>query len=323
MLKDASSFIIILVSFFISVILGPMIIPRLESLGVGQSIREEGPESHMSKQGTATMGGLIIVASLILSLIVFGIDFLSSEIIIILTAILGFGLIGFIDDYIIVVRKDNQGLTSIQKIILQTGLALLLSLYHFKTSSMGGKMIIPFVKYKYLDLGIFYPAFMTFVMVGTVNSVNLTDGLDGLASGVTMIVMTFFASISEAWGVKNVADLSYALAGSCLGFLVHNSNPAKIFMGDTGSLALGGAVASIAMVLNLPLIIPIVGGIYLIEALSVIIQVVSFKTRGKRVFLMSPLHHHYEEKGWKETKVVKVFWSMTLLLTMIGYLALK
>ncbi len=323
MLKDASSFIIILVSFFISAILGPVIIPRLEKLGVGQSIREEGPESHMSKQGTPTMGGLIIVASLILSLIVFGIDFLSSEIIIILISILGFGLIGFVDDYIIVVRKDNQGLTSIQKIILQTGLALLLAFYHYKTSDMAGKLIIPFVKYKYLDLGIFYLPFMTFVIVGTVNSVNLTDGLDGLASGVTMIVMTFFASISEAWGVNNVANISYILAGSCLGFLVHNSNPAKVFMGDTGSLALGGAVVSIAMVLNLPLIIPIVGGIYLIEALSVIIQVVSFKTRGKRVFLMSPLHHHYEEKGWKETKVVKVFWFVTLLFTMLGYQALK
>ena len=183
---------------------------------------------------------------------------------------------------------------------------------------LGTKIIIPFVKNKYLDLGLFYVPFIAFVVVGTVNSVNLTDGLDGLASGVTLIVLSFFGLVALNWGMSSIGIFAAALTGACLGFLIYNVYPAKIFMGDTGSMALGGAVSAIAILLNLPLIIPIAGGVYFAEALSDIIQVTSFKLTGKRVFLMAPLHHHFEQKGWKETKVVGVFWTATVILCLIG-----
>lgn len=202
-------------------------------------------------------------------------------------------------------------------------LAVILAVYQSQVSVMGTKIIVPFMHDKYLDLGPFYVPFLAFVVVATVNSVNLTDGLDGLASGVTLIVLSFFGIVALNWGVsRSISVFAGALAGACLGFLVYNSYPAKIFMGDTGSMALGGAVAGLAIMLNLPLIIPIAGGIYFIEALSVIIQVTSFKLTGKRVFLMSPLHHHFEQKGWKETKVVIVFWSVTVALCLLGFASL-
>ncbi len=231
-------------------------------------------------------------------------------------------MIGFIDDYIKVVKKRNLGLKAYQKLIGQIGLATLLAMYQSSTSVLGTKLIVPFLENQYIDLGILYIPFIAFVVVGTVNSVNLTDGLDGLASGVTLIVLSFFGIIALGWGMGSISIFSTALAGACLGFLIHNAHPAKIFMGDTGSLALGGAVSAIAILLNIPLIIPIVGGIYFIEALSVIIQVTSFKLTGKRVFLMSPLHHHYEHKGWKETKIVAVFWILTVIFCLIGLYSL-
>lgn len=322
MLENTSSSLVLVISSLMAITLGPIIIPKLSNLGIGQSIRKEGPKSHLKKEGTPTMGGIIILLSIILSSIVFGKSLITKNIAIILVSILGFGLIGFIDDYLIVVRKDNQGLTESQKILFQTILAVIIAFIYSYNDELGTSLIIPFVKYKYLNLGWLYLPFMTFVIVGTVNSVNLTDGLDGLASGVTVIVMLFFSLIALQWGVKDIETISLIILGSCLGFLFHNFYPAKVFMGDTGSLALGGAVASIAMVLKLPLIIPIVGGIYLVEALSVIIQVLSFKIRKKRVFLMAPLHHHFEHKGWKETKVVQVFWFISGVLGVIGYYAL-
>ncbi len=322
MLENTSSSLVLVISSLMAITLGPIIIPKLSNLGIGQSIRKEGPKSHLKKEGTPTMGGIIILLSIILSSIVFGKSLITKNIAIILVSILGFGLIGFIDDYLIVVRKDNQGLTESQKILFQTILAVIIAFIYSYNDELGTSLIIPFVKYKYLNLGWLYLPFMTFVIVGTVNSVNLTDGLDGLASGVTVIVMLFFSLIALQWGVKDIETISLIILGSCLGFLFHNFYPAKVFMGDTGSLALGGAVASIAMVLRLPLIIPIVGGIYLVEALSVIIQVLSFKIRKKRVFLMAPLHHHFEHKGWKETKVVQVFWFISGVLGVIGYYAL-
>lgn len=322
MLENTSSSLVLVISSLMAITLGPIIIPKLNNLGIGQSIRKEGPKSHLKKEGTPTMGGIIILLSIILSSIVFAKSLITKNIAIILVSILGFGLIGFIDDYLIVVRKDNQGLTESQKILFQTILAVIIAFVYSYNDELGTSLIIPFVKYKYLNLGWLYLPFMTFVIVGTVNSVNLTDGLDGLASGVTVIVMLFFSLIALQWGVKDIETISLIILGSCLGFLFHNFYPAKVFMGDTGSLALGGAVASIAMVLRLPLIIPIVGGIYLVEALSVIIQVLSFKIRKKRVFLMAPLHHHFEHKGWKETKVVQVFWFISGVLAVIGYYAL-
>lgn len=306
----------IIIAFIISLILGPILIPILRKLKIGQSIREEGPKSHYAKTGTPTMGGIIILISLIITVVSTGL--MSRDLMVLLVATLGFGLIGFIDDYIIVVKKRNLGLTASQKFFAQVILAVILAIYQSNTSIAGTSVIIPFLENQFLDLGILYIPFVVFVVVGTVNSVNLTDGLDGLASGVSIIVLSFFAIVATILGADNVSIFSAALIGACLGFLIHNSYPAKIFMGDTGSLALGGAIAGIAILLNLSLILPIVGGIFFIETLSVIIQVVSFKTRGKRVFLMSPLHHHLEHKGWKETKVVIVFWLVTVVLSMIG-----
>lgn len=309
------------IAFFITLILGPIIIPLLKRLNIGQSIREEGPKSHLSKSGTPTMGGIIIFVALIITIFSSGI--MTRDMYVLILSTFGFGLIGFVDDYIIVVKKRNLGLRAYQKLIGQIILAVILALYQSNTSALGTKLIVPFLKYQYLDLGILYVPFIAFVVVSTVNSVNLTDGLDGLASGVTLIVLSFFGLISMNWGMDSVSIFSSALSGACLGFLIHNAYPAKIFMGDTGSMALGGAVSAIAILLNIPLIIPIVGGIYFIEALSVIVQVLSFKLTGKRVLLMSPLHHHFEHKGWKETKVVTVFWIVTVILCLVGIIALN
>src|SRR5690625_2786086 len=311
----------IMIAFFISLILGPIIIPMLKLLNIGQSIREEGPKSHMAKSGTPTMGGIIMVIALIITVISSGL--MNRDMYVLLLSTLGFGLIGFVDDYIKVVKKRNLGLKAYQKLIGQVILAVILAIYQSQTSILGTQVIIPFVENRYLDLGVLYIPFIAFVVVGTVNSVNLTDGLDGLASGVTLIVLSFFGLVSLNWGMDSIAVFSTALSGACLGFLIHNAYPAKVFMGDTGSMALGGAVSAIAILLNIPLIIPIVGGIYFAEALSVIIQVISFKLTGKRVFLMSPLHHHFEHKGWKETKVVSVFWISTVILCLIGVFAIN
>lgn len=310
----------ILIAFVISLILGPIMIPLLKKLKIGQSVREEGPKSHYSKTGTPTMGGIIFLVSLMITVISTGLT--SRDLMILLISTLGFGLIGFIDDYMGIVKKRNLGLTAAQKFIAQVILAVLLAIYQSNTSISGTSIIIPFLDNQLLDLGILYIPFVVFVVVGTVNSVNLTDGLDGLASGVSIIVLSFFALVAIMWGADSVSIFTAALIGACLGFLIHNSHPAKVFMGDTGSLALGGAISSIAILLNLTLLLPIVGGIFFVETLTVIIQVVSFKTRGKRVFLMSPLHHHLEHKGWKETKVVVIFWFITVVLSIIGLLAI-
>lgn len=310
----------IAVSFLITLILGPIVIPMLKRLKVGQSIREEGPESHYKKSGTPTMGGIIMILALLLTVLTS--RFMNEEVWILIFATLGFGLIGFIDDFIKVVLKRSLGLRAYQKIIGQVVLAVALALYQSKTSVLGTELIVPFLNTN-IDLGIFYIPFLAFVVVATVNSANLTDGLDGLASGVTLIILSFFSLTALSMGMENIAVFAAALAGACLGFLRYNSYPAKVFMGDTGSMALGGAVAGIAVLLNLTLIIPLVCGIYFAEAISVIIQVVSFKTRGKRVFLMSPLHHHFEYKGWKETKIVVVFWSVTLILCLIGIYSIR
>ena len=248
---------------------------------------------------------------------------LNRDMYVLLFSTLGFGLIGFIDDYLKVVNKRSLGLKPYQKLIGQIILATLLAIYQSNTSVLGTKVIMPFISDRYLDLGYLYIPFIAFVVVGTVNSVNLTDGLDGLASGVTLIVLSFFGLVALNWGMGSISIFSASLTGACLGFLIHNAYPAKVFMGDTGSMALGGAVSAIAILLNLPLIIPIVGGIYFAEALSVIIQVTSYKLTRKRVFLMSPLHHHFEQKGWPETKVVIVFWSITVILCLIGVVSLS
>lgn len=312
---------IVVTAFIITLVLGPIVIPMLKRLNIGQNVRDDGPKTHLSKSGTPTMGGIIIIFALVITSLTSGL--LNRDMYVLVLSTLGFGLIGFLDDYLKIRNKRSLGLTATQKLVGQIALAVILAVYQSNTSMLGTKIIIPFFENKYLDLGMLYVPFIAFVVVGTVNSVNLTDGLDGLASGVTLIVSAFFGLIALNWGMDSISIFSAALTGACLGFLIHNAYPAKIFMGDTGSLALGGAISAIAILLNLPLVIPIVGGIYFAEALSVIIQVISFKLTGKRVFLMSPLHHHFEQKGWKETKVVVVFWSITVILSLIGVISLS
>lgn len=312
---------VVVIAFIITIVLGPIVIPILKKLHIGQNVRDDGPKTHLSKSGTPTMGGIIILFSLIITALTSGL--LNEDMYVLILSTVGFGLIGFIDDYLKIRYKRSLGLKAYQKLIGQVILAVILAIYQSNTSMLGTKVIVPFFKNRYLDLGMLYVPFIAFVVVGTVNSVNLTDGLDGLASGVTLIVSSFFGLQALNWGMDSISIFSAALTGACLGFLIHNAYPAKIFMGDTGSLALGGAISAIAILLNLPLVIPIVGGIYFAETLSVIIQVTSFKLTGKRVFLMSPLHHHFEQKGWKETKVVVVFWCITVVLSLIGVISLS
>lgn len=227
----------IAISFVITLILGPIMIPLLQRLKIGQSIREEGPKTHLKKSGTPTMGGIIIFIALVITILTSGV--INRDMYILLLSNLGFGFIGFIDDYIKVVKRRSLGLRAYQKIIGQTILATLLAVYQSSTSEWGTKLIIPFLKEQYLDLGFFYIPFIVFVVVATVNSVNLTDGLDGLASGVTLIVLSFFGLVALNLGMESISIFSTALAGACLGFLIHNAYPAKVFMGDTGSMALG------------------------------------------------------------------------------------
>lgn len=304
------------IAVIISIIMGYILIPMLKKLKAGQSIREDGPQSHLVKGGTPTIGGLIFIFTLIIVTLISG--NLGSQSLMIIFSTLSFGLVGFIDDYIKVVKRRNLGLTAKQKLFFQILVTLILVFYQYKSKNLNIDLIIPIIG-KSFSLGFMYIPFILFVVVGTVNSVNLTDGLDGLSSGVTIITLIFFGIVSHKLERYEISLFCFILAGSLLGFLYFNKYPAKVFMGDTGSLALGGAVSAVAVLLNLPLILPIAGGIYFIETLSVIIQVISFKLTGKRVFLMAPLHHHFEEKGWKETKVVFVFYLVQLILCIISY----
>lgn len=314
----------VIVSFVVSVIvaylLAPLVLPILSRLKFGQTVREDGPASHLSKNGTPTMGGIIFIASTLIGAIIT--RRFSSEMSFAMSFMLLFGLVGFLDDYIKVVLKRSLGLRAYQKILLQLVFAIVLAIYQRNTSAMGTELIIPFYRNETLDLGIFYIPFLVFVIIAITNSVNLTDGLDGLASSVTFVVAAFFSLIAVYMGYGHLAIFMSAVAGGCLGFLRVNRFPAKVFMGDTGSMALGGAVAAAAVILNLSLFIPIVGFIYFAESLSVIIQVFSFKIFKKRVFKMSPIHHHFELSGWKELKVVKVFYLTTLVLCIIGLTAI-
>ena len=291
----------------------PVLLPLLVRLKAGQSIREEGPAAHMAKSGTPTIGGLsFVLAIVIVSLAVCGFDY---DMLVMLAGLLGYGAIGFADDYVKVVKKRNLGLTAKQKIAAQLAVALLISWY---ASKSGTTVFIPFAK-TLVDLKWFYIPFMVFIFLAMSNSVNLTDGLDGLASSVTAVCASCFAIIGYAAGADSMACFMAAVAGGCLGFLLYNRHPAKLFMGDTGSMALGGALAAGAIISGYELLLPIAGGIYVAEAVSVIIQVFVFKTQnGRRFFRMAPLHHHFELGGWDEVKVVRVFTAVTLLLSLIA-----
>ena len=308
-----------MIGFLIVIILGPIFIPMLARFKFGQTVRDEGPQSHLAKNGTPTMGGIMmIVAILITGLTRANI---SQSLIVGLICIVGFGFVGFLDDFIKIKMKRSLGLKAYQKIILQFALALYVAYYQYSASPSATQLMIPFTDYV-INLGILYIPFMMIFIIGTVNAVNLTDGLDGLASGVTLIVSTFFMIFAVSLSNSDVAILAAATAGACLGFLAFNSYPAKVFMGDTGSMALGGAVVAFATLTNSPLLIVIVGFIYLAEALSVMLQVSYFKlTHGKRIFKMAPLHHHFEQCGWPETRVVFIFWIATVVLCWIGVLA--
>lgn len=302
------------------IILAPFMIPFLTRLKAGQSIREEGPKSHYVKAGTPTMGGIMMITAVMVA--VFFMAGRSPEAWGAMLVMLAFGGIGFLDDYIKVVLKRSLGLKAREKLILQLIIGVIFGAFLLLYFDRGTEIIIPLVKGA-VDLGYLYIPFLILVLMGTSNAVNLTDGLDGLASGVTFFVAITFALITIMTAHYELLIFCMALAGACIGFLIYNRHPARIFMGDTGSMALGGAVAAVAAFNKMELALIIIGGVYVLEALSVIIQVAFFKTTGKRVFLMSPLHHHFELKGWSEKKVVCFFWFLSALFAVLGFLALK
>ena len=314
----------IIISFAISAALCPVVIPFLHKLKFGQQVRDDGPQAHLKKQGTPTMGGLVILASIIITSVLYIRDY--PKIIPVLFVTAGFGIIGFLDDYIKIVMKRSEGLKPLQKLLGQFIITGIFVYYLLSSKEVGTSMLIPFTggfdDGIMLSLGWLFVPFVFFVMLGTDNGVNFTDGLDGLCTSVTILVATFMTivSIGENTGISPITG---AVTGSLLGFLLFNVYPARVFMGDTGSLALGGFVAASAFMMQMPVFLPIVGFIYMIEVLSVIIQVTYFKhTGGKRIFKMAPIHHHFELCGWSETRVVAVFSIITAILCLIAYLGL-
>jgi len=308
------------VSAGVVLLLGPLVIPALTRLKFGQNIRDDGPRRHLQKAGTPTMGGLLILGGILFATLLFGRK--TPEVFLLLGVTVGYGLLGFLDDFIKVVMKRSLGLRAKQKlagqIIIAAGMAYLASF----TLGLGHDLIVPFIGMK-INLGWwFYLGFVVLVMVSISNAVNLTDGLDGLAAGITVVTSLAFASVAIMVDKMEVALFAAAMAGSCLGFLFYNAHPARVFMGDTGSLALGGALGAITVLTKTELLLPIIGGVFVIENLSVVIQVLSFKLTGKRVFRMSPLHHHYELAGWSEQKVVRAFWLAAVVFAMVGLLGM-
>lgn len=314
----------IIIAFAVSAIFCPVVIPFLHKLKFGQQVREDGPQAHLKKQGTPTMGGLVFLTAVVITSLLYIREY--PRIIPVLFMTVGFGVIGFLDDYIKIVMKRSEGLNPVQKLIGQFIITGIFVYYLVCSGEVGTSMLVPFTggfeHGIYLDLGFLFIPFVFFVVLGTDNGVNFTDGLDGLCTSVTILVATFLTIISIGEN-SGISPITGAVVGSLLGFLLFNVYPAKVFMGDTGSLALGGFVASAAYMMRLPLFIPIIGLIYLVEVLSVIVQVTYFKkTGGKRIFKMAPIHHHFELCGWSETRVVAVFSIVTALLCMIAYLGL-
>lgn len=321
-------FLVILIAFLVAAINGIFMIPLLHRLKFGQEIREEGPKWHKKKSGTPTMGGFIFIISQIVAvtagIFIFGIHkdmAVLKGVIVVTLAALGFGVIGFIDDYIKVILKRNLGLKAGQKFSLQCIVALLFAVWLVSGGIIDTTIDIPFFDYSLTLPYWVYVPFIIIVMLAAVNSVNLTDGLDGLASCITLVVSIFYCIISSQVGSSAIVLTSSALIGGLVGFLIYNKFPAKVFMGDTGSLFLGGAVAAMAIYMKNPVLLLIVGFVYVAEALSVILQVAWFKKTGKRIFKMSPIHHHFEMCGWSEVKIVAVFSLVTAALCVVGYFA--
>lgn len=305
--------------FALALVLGKLVIPVLRALKAGQSIREVGPKWHNSKAGTPAMGGIIFITAAFIGTLVLSLIYQNWTAALVFAFALVFGLIGFADDFIKVRKKRNLGLTSLQKLLLQLAVSALYLFLLFKLGHMSCELWIPFTEIRWTIHPVIYIFFAIFVIVGTVNAVNLTDGIDGLATGVTMPVMVFFLLTAVLVQKAELAFFPAALVGGLAGFLFYNFHPAKTFMGDTGSLFLGGAVCGLAFALDMPLILLLVGIIYIIETLSVILQVGYFKlTHGKRLFKMAPIHHHFEKCGWSEVKIVSVFSALTLVFCFIG-----
>jgi phospho-N-acetylmuramoyl-pentapeptide-transferase len=309
-----------LIGFAVNILLCPIVIPILRKIKFGQTPRDDGPKEHLKKTGTPTMGGVMILLSFLAASAFFINDSGRSLLIVFVT--LAFGFIGFLDDYIKVAKKRSLGLYAWQKFALQMIVCGIFA-YFLNQDAKNAALFIPFLRGEYFNVGWIYIPFVFFVILGAVNGVNFTDGLDGLAAGVTALVAAFFVFISLSLG-SEISPVIGAAFGALLGFLLYNAHPAQVFMGDTGSLALGGFIASVALTLRAPLFIPLVGIIYLAEVLSVILQVGYFKmTGGRRIFKMAPLHHHFELMGWPETKVVTVFYIITAIMCLIGFLGIR
>ena len=328
-----------LTALAISLFFGPKLIRYLQRMQIGQTIRDDGPKSHLVKSGTPTMGGILILASIVVSILLWA-DLSNTYVWVVLFVVVSFGIIGFVDDYRKVIRKDPNGLIARWKYFWQTiaGLLTAIFLYQFAQTPEETSLLIPFVKDVLPQLGIFYVVMSYFVIVGTSNAVNLTDGLDGLAIVPTIMVAGAFAVFSYVTGhvffsdylnIPHIALTSElvvvctAIVGSGLGFLWFNTYPAEVFMGDVGSLALGAALGVIAILVRQELVLFIMGGVFVVETLSVILQVGSYKLRGQRIFRMAPIHHHYELKGWPEPRVIVRFWIISLILVLVGLATLK
>jgi phospho-N-acetylmuramoyl-pentapeptide-transferase len=328
-----------LTALVISLYFGPKLIRALQRMQIGQTVRDDGPESHLSKSGTPTMGGILILASIVASVLLWA-DLSNSYVWVVLFVVVSFGIIGFVDDYRKVIRKDANGLIARWKYFWQTviGLSTAIFLYYLAQGPEETSLIIPFVKDVLPQLGIFYVIMTYFVIVGTSNAVNLTDGLDGLAIVPTIMVAGAFAlfayvtgnaNFSEYLNIPHIAMTSElvvvctAIVGAGLGFFWFNTYPAQVFMGDVGSLALGASLGVIADLVRQELVLFIMGGVFVMETVSVILQVGSYKLRGQRIFRMAPIHHHYELKGWPEPRVIVRFWIISLVLVLIGLATLK
>ena len=308
------------IAAFLVLLTGPFVIPELHKLKFGQSIREEGPKSHQAKSGTPTMGGIMIIGAVTLATL-FAAP-LTLEVLLALFVMLGHFALGFLDDYIKVVKKRNLGLKARQKLLGQIVIAVVVAFFARQGLGIDTTVWLPVLQTE-LDIGVLYYPLVLFVLVGTSNAVNLTDGLDGLAAGTVAVAAVAYIFAALAFSSPGLAAFAAAVAGASCAFLRFNHHPARVFMGDTGSLALGGAIAALGILTHTELLLVVIGAVFVIEALSVIIQVISFKTTGKRVFLMSPIHHHFELKGWKEERVVHVFWLAGAFCAVLGVSLLR
>jgi phospho-N-acetylmuramoyl-pentapeptide-transferase len=328
-----------LTALLIAILIGPKMIRYLQNMQIGQTVRDDGPQSHLSKSGTPTMGGLLILAAIVISGLLWA-DLSNRYVLVTLTVVVAYGIIGFVDDYRKVIRKDSKGLIARWKYFWQSVIALGVAFYLYSSATLSAEtsLLVPFFKEVFPQLGIFFIIITYFAIVGTSNAVNLTDGLDGLAIVPTILVAGAFAVFAYVTGNANFAAylniphipltselviVCTAMVGAGLGFLWFNTYPAQVFMGDVGSLALGGTLGVLAVLVRQELVLIIMGGVFVIETLSVILQVGSYKLRGQRIFRMAPIHHHYELKGWPEPRVIVRFWIISIILVLVGLATLK